>query len=117
MDLSLIKYFFCAGIWKSEIFRYTFVPVLYIITYQERQRDFGPMKPWQPIQFTQLYEGANSDHENGKIRRVQNPGITPEPPTTYAKASALVQRGVSNFSAGSIHSFFSHFIVRFLLSR
>lgn len=36
----------------------------------------GPMMPWQPISLTQRYEGANSDHESGKIS--QSNSLIPE---------------------------------------
>jgi hypothetical protein len=39
---------FAKNIWKNKLHAFTFAPVLYI-TYQERQREYGPMKPWQPL--------------------------------------------------------------------
>ncbi len=53
--------------WKYENQPYTFAAVLYI-TYQEKQRDFGPAKPWQRIQFVQPYEGAYSNPANSLKR-------------------------------------------------
>ena len=41
----------------------------FIHTYQERQRDLGPVKPWQPMKpVYRNHEGAKSDHiQCGKI--------------------------------------------------
>jgi hypothetical protein len=51
-------FIFCLEICKNRLY---ICNSSFYLTYQERQREIGPMKPWQPIQFTQLYEGAKSD--------------------------------------------------------